>query len=213
MNKIKTIYCDFDGTITNEDAVNSFFELYADEKWVESEQLWVDGKISSKENAINQVGMLKAIPKSKVDEFIDNISIDETFIDFIKFTKEQGIKFIILSDGFDLFIQETLKKYGLDDIEFYANHLVHKENGFEIEFPYHNKNCDIGAGMCKCEKVKEDLFCYIGDGVSDLCIAKKASVLFATKNLQKHCEKNRINYHYFNSFKDIKNKIKEINKN
>ena len=57
MENITKIYTDFDGTITKYDAVNRFFELYADKKWEEYEALWVDGKISSRENAIKQVAL------------------------------------------------------------------------------------------------------------------------------------------------------------
>lgn len=203
MKNINAIYCDFDGTITEKDVVNSFFEIYAPPKWLEYEKLWTEGKITSQENAIKQVALLPEITKKQLDEFIDNIKLDEYFLDFIKFTKSKNIKFTILSDGFDLFIQKTLEKYNISDIQFYANHIIYENNKFKIEFPYHSTACDIGAGMCKCEKVKEQTFCYIGDGTSDRCIAQKANLLFATKNLQKYCEKNLINYYPFKSFRNI----------
>ena len=203
MKNINAIYCDFDGTITEKDVVNSFFEIYAPPKWLEYEKLWTEGKITSQENAIKQVALLPEITKKQLDEFIDNIKLDEYFLDFIKFTKSKNIKFTILSDGFDLFIQKTLEKYNISDIQFYANHIIYENNKFKIEFPYHSTTCDIGAGMCKCEKVKEQTFCYIGDGTSDRCIAQKANLLFATKNLQKYCEKNLINYYPFKSFRNI----------
>lgn len=210
MDNIKTIYCDFDGTITKKDAVNSFFELYADKKWVESEKLWVEGKISSQENAVNQVGMLKEVTPKELDEFINSIEVDDYFPEFIKLLKEKNIKFVILSDGFDLFIEKILQRLGLDDIEFYANHLVYKDNKFSIEFPYHNKACDIKAGMCKCARIKEKEFCYIGDGTSDLCVASKASLLFASKVLLQHCVTKNITHVAFENFRDIINIVKKI---
>ena len=55
MIRFDTIYCDFDGTITKEDSVNGFFEMYAPKSWMDSEKLWIDGKISSREkNHINK---------------------------------------------------------------------------------------------------------------------------------------------------------------
>ena len=203
MEEIRAIYCDFDGTITKSDAVNTFFELYTGDKWLESEKLWIDGKISSMENAIIQVGLLPEITPKQLNDYIENIEIDQTFLDFIKYIKEKNIKFTILSDGFDMFIYKTLERLNLKDIPVFANHLVYENNKFKIEFPHHNPNCDKKAGMCKCDKVKESKFCYIGDGTSDLCIASKADVLFATKNLHKYCEKNVIKHHYFETFSSI----------
>ena len=96
----------------------------------------------------------------------------------------------------------------LEDIPFFSNHLIYENNSFNIEFPYHNEYCDIGAGMCKCEKIKEYHFCYIGDGTSDLCVAHKADVLFASKNLQKYCLKNSLKHLQFTTFQDIIHFIK-----
>ena len=196
MKKFDAIYCDFDGTITKKDSVNEFFELYAP-NWIDSEKLWIEGKISSRENAIIQVGMLKNISKKQLDDY---------FLDFVEFVKLNNIRLTILSDGFDLFIQKVLERYNLD-IPYYANKLIYKKTKFSIEFPYYNENCDKKAGMCKCEKVKEMSFCYIGDGTSDLCIAKKADILFASKNLHMYCKKNNIKHINFKSFCDILNSL------
>ena len=208
MKKFDAIYCDFDGTITKEDSVNSFFEMYASDKWLESEKLWIEGKISSRENAIIQVGMLKNVSQKQLDDYINSIEVDDYFLEFTDYVKSKNIKLTILSDGFDLFIKKILERYNLD-IPFYANKLIYDDGKFSIEFPYYNDRCEKKAGMCKCEKVKEKSFCYIGDGTSDLCIASKADFLFASKKLHKYCEENYIKHSHFTSFRNIINILKE----
>ncbi len=207
IDKIDAIYCDFDGTITKRDTVNEFFEKYIGDKWLESEKLWIDGKISSRENAIIQVGMLNNISQKQLDDYINSIEIDDYFLDFVDYVKSNNIKLTILSDGFDLFIKKVLERYDLE-LPFYANKLIYKNGKFSIEFPYYNENCNKKAGMCKCQKVKEKYFCYIGDGTSDLCIASKADLLFASKNLHEYCKKNSIKHCHFTSFSNI---IKTLN--
>ena len=207
-NMIDAIYCDFDGTITKNDSVNGFLEKFTGDKWLESEKLWIEGKISSRENAIIQVGLLKNISQNQLDDYIDSIEIDDYFLDFVDYVKSNNIKLTILSDGFDLFIQKVLERYDLD-IPYYANKLIYKNGDFSIEFPYYNENCNKKAGMCKCQKVKENLFCYIGDGTSDLCIATKADLLFASKNLHEYCKKNNIKHSHFTSFRNIMDVLKE----
>lgn len=201
MKNIDVIYCDFDGTITKKDSVNEFFELYAP-NWKESERLWIEGKISSRENATIQVGLLNNVSQKQLDDYINSIEIDGHFPDFVDYVKSKNIKLTILSDGFDLFIKKVLERYNLK-IPYFANRLIYNNGTFNIDFPYYNENCDKKAGMCKCQKVKESNFCYIGDGTSDLCIAQKADVLFATKNLHKYCEENNIKHIKFKSFCDI----------
>ena len=207
MKKIDAIYCDFDGTITKEDSVNSFFEMYAP-NWMESEKLWIEGKISSRENAIIQVGLLKNVSQKQLDDYINSIEIDDYFLEFVDYVKSKNIKLTILSDGFDLFIQKILERYNLD-IPYYANKLTYKGGEFSIEFPYYNENCKKRAGMCKCQKVKENKFCYIGDGTSNLCIASKADDLFASKRLHQYCKENDIKHSHFTSFRNIIDVLKE----
>jgi len=207
VDTIDVIYCDFDGTITKGDSVNNFFEMYAPKNWIDSEKLWIDGKISSRENAIIQVGLLKNVSQKQLDDYINAIEIDDYFLDFVDYVKSNNIKLTILSDGFDLFIQKVLERYNLE-IPYYANKLIYKNGNFSIEFPYYNENCDKKAGMCKCQKVKENRFCYIGDGTSDLCIATKADLLFASKNLHEYCNKNKIKHSHFTSFHNIIDTLK-----
>ena len=209
MKKIDAIYCDFDGTITKEDSVNGFFEMYAP-NWMDSEKLWIEGKISSRENAIIQVGLLENVSQKQLEDYIDSIEIDDSFLDFVDYVRSKDCKLTILSDGFGLFIQKVFERYNLD-IPFYANKLTYKDGKFSIDFPYYNKNCDKKAGMCKCQKVKEKSFCYIGDGTSDLCIASKADFLFATKNLHKYCKENNIKHSHFTSFRNIIEILEEGN--
>ena len=100
MEITKAIYCDFDGTITKEDSVNKFLEMYAP-NWMESEEKWIAGKISSRENAIIQVGLLNNVSQKQLDDYINSIEIDDYFLDFVDFVKLRNIKLTILSDGFD----------------------------------------------------------------------------------------------------------------
>ena len=207
MKRFDAIYCDFDGTITKEDSVNKFFEMYAPKNWLESEKLWIEGKVSSRENAIIQVGLLNNISQKQLDDYIEEIEIDDYFLDFVDYVKSKNLKLTVLSDGFDLFIQKTLERYNLD-IPFYANKLIFNDGKFNIEFPYYNDSCDKKAGMCKCQKVKENNFCYIGEGTSDLCIASKADFLFASKKLHNYCKENNIQHSHFTSFRNIIDTLK-----
>ena len=203
MELVKTIYSDFDGTITKKDAVNTFFEMYAPKKWLEYEKLWVEGKITSRENAIKQVALLKNISQQMLDDYINSIEIDEHFVEFYNFIKTQGTELIVLSDGFDLFIEKVLEKHNIIDVKIFANRLTYNNGSFEIKFPHFDDSCKIGAGMCKCGKIKEADYWYIGDGVSDLCVAKNSKHLFATKYLAKYCDERNIKHTKFNTFGDI----------
>jgi len=202
MKNPNIIYCDFDGTVTKEDSVNKFLAEFADAKWLDVEEQWIRGDIGSKECLSRQVELLRDFSSSELDEYVDSIQIDETFVDFCETIKQNGWELIIVSDGFDFFIERILKKYGLD-IPFFANTLTLQDNKLHIDFNFSDSFCPSASGMCKCARTTTEDFCYIGDGLSDVCIAAKAKLLFAKNSLQKYCEKEGMDYVSFNTFEDI----------
>ncbi|MBR1681007.1 hypothetical protein IJ707_04370 [bacterium] len=71
---IKLIYFDFDGTITKIDSVNEFLELYVLNR-LDSEKLRIGGKISSRENAVIQVGLLKNVSQKQLYDYINYATV------------------------------------------------------------------------------------------------------------------------------------------
>lgn len=209
MDKKQIIYCDFDGTITKEDSVKNFLERFADHRWKNIEKLWEQEKIGSKECLLRQINLIKTLSSDEMEEFISEIEIDNTFLDFYDFAKTHGIDLVILSDGLDIIINGVLIRYNLSDIMFYANSLVIKDNKPYIYFPNESPECSRSSGSCKCSKITRKDFYYIGDGLSDVCIAKKARTLFAKHNLKNYCDKNKIDYVPFRSFKNIMDYLKD----
>lgn len=203
MENKSIIYCDFDGTVTKEDSVNKFLTLFADKKWLEVEEQWIQGEIGSKECLSKQVELVPALSDEELMGYVNSIEIDDYFVEFYNFLKNCNVELVILSDGFDFFIEKTLEKHNLQDIKYFANSLIVNDNKLSLEFNFNNPNCKNGSGTCKCNRTKIEDFCYIGDGLSDACIANKAGKLFAKNNLKKYCDKEKIDYINFETFKDI----------
>ena len=208
MEKI-CILSDFDGTITTRDGLYSFIEQYANGDWEKIEQDWVEGKIDSKECLTEEFKLVPNLSEELIAQFLETMTIDETFINFYQKTQEKGIDFYIVSDGIDYFIERILKKYNLKDIKIITNHGEFRGEFFEITFPNDHPECINNAGTCKCKvladlKEKYDKIIYIGDGASDFCVANKADILYAKKRLLKYCEEKGIDCIPYNMFEDIK---------
>ena len=207
-------FSDFDGTITKEDTLNKFLNIYAGETWKEAEEKWIRGEIGSKECLKEQMKLLPYIEDSQLEGFVSSIEIDETFIDFYDYLKSENIDFFVVSDGFDLFINKILARYGITDVNIYSNKLELKEGKFIVDFPFSNENCRRKSGTCKCKIVEQNRIVtkrviYAGDGISDFCVSDKVDVLFAKGTLLEYCKNTRnTNLIGFSSFKDIKDYIK-----
>lgn len=208
MEKI-CILSDFDGTITTKDGLYSFIEAYAQDGWEEIEEDWVQGKIDSKECLTEEFKLVPNLSEELISQFIETISIDETFINFYNKIVKKGIDFYIVSDGIDYFIDRILKKYNLNEVKAISNHGEFRGEFFEITFPNDNPNCVNNAGTCKCKVLNDlkknyDKIIYIGDGASDFCVADKADILYAKKRLLEFCQDKGIKYIPYNKFEDIK---------
>ena len=202
------ILCDFDGTITTNDGLYAFIEKYASEGWQKIEQDWVEGKISSKECLIEEFKLVPNLSEELIAGFIQTLTIDETFIDFYKKIADKNIDFYIVSDGIDYFIEKILKKNGLEEVKLITNHGEFRGEFFEITFPNDNPKCINNSGTCKCSvlmnlKKEYDKIIYIGDGVSDFCVADKADILYAKSRLLEFCSNKGIACIPFETFADI----------
>ena len=224
------IFSDFDGTITKEDTLNKFLRTYASESWLDLEQKWIRGEVGSRECISEQMRLFPNMTQEVLDEFIDSIEIDESFVSFYDHVKSSGIDFCVVSDGFDYFIKRILFKYGIKDAKLYSNHLEFEDGKFNVSFPYSSEKCKRKSGVCKCSVVSENTkrntivtkrVIYAGDGISDFCVSDKVDILFAKGDLLEYCKNtqkgecgsfgsSRPTVIEFCSFAEIEKYIKQI---
>ncbi len=213
MKKTRIIVCDFDGTITKKDTINDFLDRFADKEWLEIEEGWVSGKISTCEAMLSQFGMIKGMTPEIFDNFFETVEIDDYFVEFYNLCKKKNIKIVIVSDGFEYFIRRILRRYGIEDIEIYSNHFEYDGKEFKMGFPHKKEECERKAGTCKCSYIKKfkeeyNSVIYVGDGASDFCPASKVDFLFAKNKLLEYCKGNNISYVKYTNFNEvIKNDI------
>ena len=210
LDNYEYIFSDFDGTISRDDVIHSFITSFTKGDSSIAEKKWCRGEITSKECYKLQFELINGLSEKRFNDFVNSIEIDPYFVDFYNFVSAKNKKIIIVSDGFDVFVNSALKKHNIK-LPVFSNHLkVENKSGslfFEVEYPNISENCEIGIGSCKCKTAKKysNNFIYIGDGLSDRCISKKASLVFAKKSLEKCCARENIHCIHYENFQDIKN--------
>lgn len=197
------ILCDFDGTITSVDVIDTLLEVFADSVWNDIEKDWEAGLIGSFDCLSKQIGLLN-MSREQLDRHLDNIEIDPFFPQFVTQAQEKGHTITILSDGIDYAIKRILSRYDLAYLPMIANRLKQNNDShtWGLEFPYASVDCQINSGHCKCSSLKKVTYnaqnirhrLLIGDGTSDFCIAKKVDLVLAKKKLIKHCADNQLSH-------------------
>ncbi len=207
------ILCDFDGTISLKDTTDHLLETFAKAGWEEIEKEWEQGKIGSKACMQRQIALLDMSEK-QLHQCLDQIEIDQGFIELVKMTTAQNIPLTIVSDGMDVVIKYILKKYKLPHLPIIANRLVQtSDRTWELQFPNANVRCISQSGTCKCkvaEQHYQEQIILIGDGRSDFCLAETADYVFAKKSLITHCVKKNVMHTAFETFAEIQKPLSKI---
>lgn len=216
MNKREIkIFIDFDGTITLKDIGEEIFKEFGDKKIVNSviDDLLND-RISSRQCWEELCKSIPSISKDQLSSFIDEIPVDPTFKPFIEFCRTNNFEVIVLSDGFDFYIDRVFNRIGLDDLKYYSNLLMISEGKLFAKYPHYDSNSPSSANCKKNHIINhssdDDFTIYIGDGNSDKEAAQFCDFIFAKKDLARFCSIERISFSPFNDFIDVQNKITEL---
>jgi 2,3-diketo-5-methylthio-1-phosphopentane phosphatase len=201
-----TILCDFDGTISVEDVIDSLLDRFGRPGWEVLERDWRAGLIGSRECMAGQVALLE-MTRAELDAHLAELWIDHAFPGFVAKARELGMPIRIVSDGLDYAIHQILGRYGLDDLPLAANHLAPATppRQWRLTSPFQAEGCRSGTCKCACaEQARRDgaKTLLIGDGASDFCAADRVDFVFAKHRLIEHCRAAGIPYMPITGFED-----------
>ena len=216
MKRTIKVFVDFDGTITLEDVGEAIFKKFGETEKVKKiiEDLLSD-KISSRQCWDELCDSVDNINKVELDEFIDLLDVDPTFIPFVKFCSKNKIDMVVLSDGFDYYIDRLFNKAGLAGLKYYSNKLFVDDKGIlKAEYPYFDVDSPTSANCKKNHIINhssdDEYTVYIGDGNSDKDAAQYCDFIFAKDGLARFCSMERISFYPFRDFNEVQNKLTEL---
>jgi len=188
---------------------NEILNRFTGEGWSEIDRAYCAGEIGSRDAYSRIVSLLKG-SKSQMLEFVSATEkLDPHFPEFYTYCREKQMDVKIVSDGLDFYIDAILKKYNLQDIEYFSNVVEFRNgNALSIAFPRMNIQCEK-CGTCKSDVLNEyrgsyDRVIYIGNGYSDICPAKDADMVFAKDILYEKCKQNGTACVLYENFYDIR---------
>lgn len=195
------IFCDFDGTISNEDLLDKLVDHCASPDFRIMQECLILNGTKDYNNVIDL--FFKKINISLGDAINilnDKNVIDVHFENFYNLCVERNIPFYILSSGVKKIITHYLPY--IDDNLIFANNVeIDEYNNWHLKLFMNigiNK-LNIIKGYEKTPKI------YIGDGLSDISVVDYVDLLFVKNNsyLHKFCIDNNKKHVTFNNFNDI----------
>ena len=216
MKRNLKVFVDFDGTITLEDVGEEIFRKFGcTEKTDKIIEDLLSDKISSRQCWDELCNSVEYANRKELEDFIDSLDVDPTFVSFVKFCGANEIELIVLSDGFDFYINRLFSKEDLVGLKYYSNKLNVNEDGkLSAEYPHYDSDSPTSANCKKNHIINhssdDDFTIYIGDGNSDKDAAQYCDFIFAKNDLLKYCSVERISFYPFKDFIDVQNKIFEL---
>ena len=209
------IFCDFDGTVALNDVGNLLFTSFGDaDHWWNLVEDWRERRVDARALWRAQAAVSRITPEI-LRSFCASQPIDPHFSNFVAFCNEYHFPVSIISDGMDLYIQHILEQHGMEDVKYYANRLILRENGdVRVEFPHYQSGCKICAN-CKGYQIalhtrKGETSVFVGDGYSDLCAVDRADIVFAKNDLLVYCRDKNVVCRPFDNFADVQHGLLEI---
>ena len=207
------VQCDFDGTITEEDVSFLLLDAFANGDWRRLLREYREGKITVNHFNTRAFSMVKADRLTLVKFARDKVKIRPGFHQLVAYCQRRGFRFVIVSNGLDLYIEAILKDAGLGDIEVLAAKSRFSSEGLNVAY--------IGPEGTQLEDGFKEAYSrsflgegyriiYIGNGPSDISPARYAQLVFARDELLAYYAEANLNYMSFVDLNDVVQKLKHL---
>ncbi|MEI4829058.1 2-hydroxy-3-keto-5-methylthiopentenyl-1-phosphate phosphatase [Bacillus sp. FJAT-53711] len=210
------IFCDFDGTITNNDNIVAIMEKFAPPEAETIKQQILSQELSIQEGVGKLFSLLPTSLQNEITAFIKETAVIRTgFIEFVQFLRDNNISLYIISGGMDFFVYPLLE--GLVDFkQIYCNTTDFSNETIQVNWPHLcDEHCENECGLCKSTLIRNlssrnNFKIVIGDSITDLQAAKLADKVFARDFLITKCKEHHISYTPFETFHDIQNEVGKL---
>lgn len=218
INNLKSlaILVDFDGTITTVDTNHKLTQMYGNDNITRLRQSYKDREIDFITLIDLQFREFRLTEEEYTNFILTEFDLTEGFVEFYNNIEKNNIPFTVVSGGFDNGIVPFLNKFGIKDVDVFANSFIFNGNNMRAKIHDEGDIIDcFGYGPCgNCKvrhynryKEKYDTVVFIGDGTTDQCVAQIADIIFAKDSLLDYCKENKIECIPWEDFDDINKMI------
>jgi len=210
------VQCDFDGTITEEDVSFLILDAFGRKDWRKLFKDYQDAKMTVGRFNADAFVSVKA-DKQKILKLVkEKAKVRPGFPELVDSCRRTGFRFVIVSNGLRFYIEDILRRAGIEGIEVYAAETEFNTDGLKV---FH-----LGpGGMVVDDDVKlvyANSFLaqgyriiYIGDGTSDFLPARKSQYVFAcaaTGSLLKQCRTANVDCTPFTDLREVARHIESL---
>ena len=207
------VQCDFDGTVTVEDASFFLLDAFAQGDWRRLLRKYKEHKISVREFSTRAFAMIKADRPTVLAALKGEVKVRAGLHELVHYCLEKGFRLVIVSNGLEFYIRAMLKDLGLGNVEVYAAQASFHPKGMKVQYVGPDgKSLDDGFKEAYTQSFLKLGYSvvYVGNGDSDVAPAKYAHHIFATGDLLAYCRENNLRCKPFETFNDVVSGLKSM---
>ena len=209
MAKPLAIILDFDKTLTTTDIGETIVERFGSPGWEHGIDRFRSGEYGIREIWEYEISHL---PNDSVEEMtayaLEIAEMRAGLPELLEYASKNGIPVEVASNGMDFYVCGILAANGLGHLRTAAPGIAKGPDGRQrLTFADGQVHCPR-TGLCKCDRVWDHRrsgrrVAYAGDGISDLCVANQADIVFARDSLAKHCAGSGVPFTPFENFLEV----------
>jgi 2-hydroxy-3-keto-5-methylthiopentenyl-1-phosphate phosphatase len=212
------VFCDFDGTITENDNIVAIMKHFDPPGWTDIVTRIIDKSMSIQEGVGRMFALLPTSRKEEIVRFaIDKAVIRGGFRELLAWCRERNVPFYVTSGGIDFFVYPLLEPFDIPSSHIFCNTGDFSGETIRIDWPHPcDERCENGqCGMCKTKIIRRfpetDYFrILIGDSVTDFAGAKLVDCIFARSHLAEECDKLDMAYYPYENFHTIVSQLNSM---
>lgn len=199
------ICLDFDDTIVLDNTARQVFERFAAPAWHEAEARYHRSEISVEQFNAAALDLVSA-PDEELRAFVaDAARVRAGFMELTDWAHWHGWLAIVVSNGFDLYVDTVLDGLGLDRV---ARHTGRTRFDYRWRVTYLSpRGIELHEGFkvayASAFRGAGDFVVYAGDGASDVEAARHAQVVFARSTLWEQLNGEHPRIYPFETFDDV----------
>jgi len=197
VTKAPPLVLDWDGTVTEVDSLHMVLERFGDLDVFHAAEEEIGRRLTLREVIALEMETITAPLDEVVSWVAEHVRVRAGFAELVS-----RFDPLVVSSGFHELIEPVLHREGLQ-AHVVANTVCADPRGWVAEFR-DAALCGVCGEHCKRDAVANlGPFVFVGDGVSDRCVSRAASRVFARAGLASWLEAHGVPYEPFSDFVDV----------
>lgn len=202
------IACDFDGTITRRDTLHLIVEEFGTRGlWAAIEPRLRAGEVTLEQAMQEEFATVRATPAQVRELILREAGLREGFPELVAWAEERGHRLIVFSSGFRSVIEAALGHWGLGRLPVVSHEAHFTAAGCRLEWSDRGEACGECGRRCKRHDLRAhrggERVVYVGDGISDRCVARTADLVFARADLARDLAADGVPFIPFEDFVEV----------